>query len=106
MKDQLQSQPISWPAVMDSLKEQGYSQNRLAPMLDTCQSSLSRLASGRTPEPGYKLGSQLLALNGSAVVVPEEYRRGVDETITKLVDAGVITLPNVLAALLRDKGVQ
>jgi transcriptional regulator with XRE-family HTH domain len=53
-----------WPQIIKLLQSQGMSQAKVADRVGVDQSTICRLADGRSPEPRYSVGEALIALAG------------------------------------------
>lgn len=53
---------IDWVSLLSYLKSEGVTQVMAAEIVGSTQTTLSDLARGNTKEPGYSLGTRLLAL--------------------------------------------
>ncbi len=53
-----------WPQIIKLLQNQGMSQAKVADFVGVDQSTICRLADGRSPEPRYSVAESLIALAG------------------------------------------
>lgn len=58
-----------WPQIIKFLQSQGMSQAKVADRVGVDQSTICRLADGRSPEPRYSVGEALIALAGGREIL-------------------------------------
>lgn len=61
-----------WPQIIRLLQSQGMSQAKMAERVGVDQSTICRLADGRSPEPRYSVGEALIALAGGRECLAEQ----------------------------------
>lgn len=61
-----------WPQIIKLLQTQGMSQAKVADRVGVDQSTICRLADGRSPEPRYSVGEALIDLAGGREVLAQQ----------------------------------